>query len=267
MEEDKFPLFGLTLNNSTMKQAVNWATSSSVQVKRVDGSTSSLKKRYVKDSPNIGFFINVNSINLLLSNNDFKDTLQQADRLLADGSGMRLAAKSAGYLLKDNTNGTDMLPHLCKKCVEQGKSLYFFGSKPGIAAKAASKLRQLYPGLIITGTQHGFIKPDQFQKQIQQINESGCDILLVAMGSPFQEQWLLEHRNKLTCQTALAVGGLFDYYSGDIARAPLFIRELGLEWVWRLSQEPMKKFTRYVIGNPLFLFRIYVLGLASKGVK
>ena len=87
------------------------------------------------------------------------------------------------------------------------------------------------------------------------------------MGSPVQEAWLLEHSAQLKCKTALAVGGLFDFYSGQIARSPLWLREIGLEWVWRLMQEPKEKFTRYVIGNPLFLFRVYVLGLAKKGVK
>jgi N-acetylglucosaminyldiphosphoundecaprenol N-acetyl-beta-D-mannosaminyltransferase len=272
-ETNTFTIFGLTLNNSTMQQAVNWATTKTEDRHYSPFTENFLSHPYIKDdntkkSPtNIGFFINVNSINISLSTPGFQNTLQQADMLLADGSGMRLAAKSAGFLLKDNTNGTDMLPHLCKRCVEQSKSVYFLGSKPGVAEKAASNLTKLFPGLKISGTQHGYINPDQYQDQIQKVNDSGADILLVAMGSPFQEEWLLQHRDQLTCNTALAVGGLFDFYSGDIARAPLFIRELGLEWIWRLSQEPINKFSRYIIGNPLFLFRIYVLGLANKGVK
>lgn len=262
IDTKKFSVFGLNLNNSSMKEAVDWAT-----VGVDNSSLDNLALDNVKTPTNIGFFINVNSINICLNQTDFHHTLQQADMLLADGSGMRLAAKSAGYLLKDNTNGTDMLPHLCRRCIEQSKSLYFLGSKPDVAAKAALNLQKQFPELVIAGTQHGFIEPSQFQEQIKKINGSGCDILLVAMGSPFQETWLLEHREQLHCQTALAVGGLFDFYSGDISRSPLWIRELGFEWVWRLLQEPMTKFKRYVIGNPLFLFRIYVLGLASKGVK
>jgi N-acetylglucosaminyldiphosphoundecaprenol N-acetyl-beta-D-mannosaminyltransferase len=244
-------LFGLNLSNTSMEDAVNWAINESMGKKR-------------NTDTQIGFFINVNSINICLSKPDFYRTLQQGDRLLVDGSGMRLAAKSAGYLLKDNTNGTDMLPHLCQRAIEQAKSIYFLGSKPGVAAKAALELKKRFPKLSIAGSQHGFIKADKFHEQVDKINQSGCDILLVAMGSPFQEEWLLDHKEKLHCETALAVGGLFDFYSGDIARAPLWLRELGLEWIWRLWQEPISKFKRYVIGN---IFRIYVLGLASKGVK
>lgn len=265
----QFYVFGLKLKNSSMQEAVSWATDTpniAPQNLAINTPVSNPSVRS-KHTTNIGFFINVNSINICQKQPDFHRTLQQADRLLADGSGMRLAAKSAGYLLKDNTNGTDMLPHLCLSCIEQSKSIYFLGSKPSVAAKAASNLTKQFPGLVIAGTQHGYIEPSQFKEQIDKINQSGCDILLVAMGSPFQEKWLLEHRDQLHCQTALAVGGLFDFYSGEISRAPLWLRELGLEWGWRLWQEPMAKFKRYVIGNPLFLFRIYVLGLASKGVK
>ncbi|MBL4900531.1 MAG: WecB/TagA/CpsF family glycosyltransferase [Colwellia sp.] len=269
----KFSVFGLNLNNLSIQEAVNWATDPNATSTKSSTNTF-MKNTAIKNSSvnsikttNIGFFINVNSINICLKQPDFHHTLQQADRLLADGSGMRLAAKSAGYLLKENTNGTDLLPHLCLSCIEQAQSIYFFGSKPGVAAKAASNLKKQFPGLSIAGTQHGFIRQNQFNEQIEKINQSDCDILLVAMGSPFQEEWLLQHRQKLHCQTALAVGGLFDFYSGEITRAPLWLRELGLEWCWRLWQEPMAKFKRYVIGNPLFLFRIYVLGLASKGVK
>lgn len=262
-------VFGLNLNNISMQETVSWAADSSNIAPQNSAINTPINNPSASShhATNIGFFINVNSINICLKQPSFHRTLQQADRLLADGSGMRLAAKSAGYLLKDNTNGTDMLPHLCLSCVEQSKSIYLLGSKPGVAAKAALNLTKQFPGLIVVGTEHGFIGKNKLNEHIKTINDSGCDILLVAMGSPFQEKWLLEHRDQLNCQTALAVGGLFDFYSGDIARAPLWLRELGLEWSWRLCQEPMVKFKRYVIGNPLFLFRIYVLGLASKGVK
>lgn len=280
MQSKKISIFGLNLDNSSMEEAVHWVTtgggnSTSLSVSRgfsthyndIEHSPQKSSGKSVKKTTNIGFFINVNSINISFKNTDFHYTLQQANMLLADGSGMRLAAKSAGYLLKDNTNGTDMLPHLCKSCVEQSKSLYFLGAKPGVAAKAASSLEKEYPGLVIAGTQHGFIKPNEYDEQIKKINDSGCDILLVAMGSPFQEEWLLKYREKLHCQTALAVGGLFDFYSGDISRAPLWLRELGFEWIWRLLQEPVTKFKRYILGTPLFLFRIYALGLANKRVN
>ncbi len=258
-------IFGLTINNISMANAVKWTTSNPVWSANTNAQNIASGKKHT--GTKLGFFINAHSINVSLSEPKFHHTLQQADMLLADGSGMRLAAKSAGYFLKENTNGTDMLPHLCKHCVEQNKSLYFFGSKPGVARQAAANLKQQFPHLKIVGCQHGYVQAKQYNELIADINTSGCDVLLVALGSPIQEQWLLEHRAQLTCHSALAVGGLFDFYSGQIARAPLWIRELGMEWIWRLIKEPTAKFKRYIVGNPLFLFRIFILGLASKGAK
>jgi N-acetylglucosaminyldiphosphoundecaprenol N-acetyl-beta-D-mannosaminyltransferase len=244
-------LFGLSVNNTSMKDAVDWITQS----------------RTKNNKTQVGFFINVNSINLSISKPEFYNQLSKANALFADGSGMRLAAKKAGFLLNGNNNGTDMLPHLCKKCVETKQSLYLLGAKPGIAKKAAKALQAQYFGLNIAGTEHGYNENKTSEQIVEAINNSGCDVLLVAMGSPVQEKWLLEHKDMLHCKTALAVGGLFDFYSGNISRSPMWLREVGLEWVWRLMQEPRNKFNRYVIGNPLFLYRTFFLGLVNTGVK
>ncbi len=244
-------LFGLKVNNTSMDEAVEWITNTGTQTRGTQ----------------IGFFINVNSINLSIENTLFFKELSKANALFADGSGMRLAAKKAGYLLNGNNNGTDMLPHLCKRCVENNQSLYLFGAAPGVANKAANTLVSQFPELNIAGTEHGYKEDKHDEQIITAINNSGCDVLLVAMGSPLQEQWLLKHRDQLQCQTALAVGGLFDFYSGTISRSPMWLREIGMEWVWRLLKEPSSKFNRYVIGNPLFLYRTFFLGLVNTGVK
>jgi beta-1,4-glucosyltransferase len=242
-------LFGLHVKNTTMEEAVDWITQTQA------------------DKTQIGFFVNVHSINLSISDPRFFNQLSNANALFADGSGMRLAAKKAGFLLNGNNNGTDMLPHLCRSCIQSNQSIYFLGAAPGIAEQAANKLCKKYPDLNIAGTEHGYNVDKHADQIIESINNSGCDILLVAMGSPVQEQWLLEHRDKLQCKTALAVGGLFDFYSGNISRSPMWLREIGMEWVWRLIQEPRNKFNRYVIGNPIFLYRTFILGLANTGEK
>ena len=243
-------LFGLKIKNTSMKEAVDWIT---------QNSNDNIHTK-------LGFFINVNSINLSINNYFFSNQLKQADALFVDGSGMRLAAAKAGYRLNGNNNGTDMLPHLCRSAIKNNQSLYLFGAQPTIAAKAAKNLKGQFPGLMIAGVQHGYsnLSDDEL---IADINKSNCDVLLVAMGSPIQEQWLIDNKDKLQCKTALAVGGLFDFYSGAISRSPMWLRELGMEWVWRLMQEPLKKFNRYVIGTPLFLYRTFFLNLANTGEK
>ncbi|MEE2730632.1 MAG: WecB/TagA/CpsF family glycosyltransferase [Pseudomonadota bacterium] len=234
-----FQLFGMRINNLSMDAAVARITAEPMY-----------------DSARVGYFVNVNSFNIAHSRPGFRALVNTADWVFADGSGVRLAAKHQGIALRDNVNGTDMLPKLCEQAQNQGLSLYLLGADEGVAAAAAAALRTQFPGLRIAGTEHGYIDHNDSQAVIERINAAGTDILLVGMGSPIQEQWLRDHAHRLHCRSALAVGGLFDFFSGRIPRAPLWMRELGLEWVWRLLQEPKAKFHRYVIGNPQFLFRM-----------
>lgn len=248
-QPEQFTLFGLTIHNHSMQSAVDWA----------------LTRSHTNDKCKTGYFINVNSVNLTIKHPILKQHLNHADRCFADGSGIRLAAKHIGVRICENVNGTDMLPHLCEAAQATNKSIYMLGSKPGVAAKAAQKLLKQYPNLTIAGTQDGYFGPQQTENVISNINQSGADLLLVAMGSPVQEAWIETHVAKLKCTSALAVGGLFDFYSGNIARAPKWMRELGIEWVWRLIQEPKTKFNRYVIGNPLFLIQTFIFNRAKRG--
>lgn len=245
-----FSLFGLKINNLSMKQAVKWV----------------VQKNKAGEQCKIGCFINVNSVNLSVKHRQLVQDVNRADHCFADGSGLRLAAKNIGIKIKENVNGTDMLPHLCEAAVDKDMSIYLLGSQEGVALQTATNLRKQYPNLRIVGTQHGYFTQEQTLQVIDKINQSKADILLLAMGSPNQEAWLNQYAPYLQCRTALAVGGLFDFYSGKIPRAPMWMRELGLEWVWRLIQEPKGKFNRYVIGNPLFLFRTFVLNQAKRGL-
>jgi len=247
-------VFGVTLDNVKMNQAVNWV----VEKQPLDKFQSYTNN----NSTQIGYFVNAHSINTLNKNKQFKECLNSADALFADGSGMRMATKSAGFHLVANLNGTDMLPKICQAAAAQGKSIFMLGSQDKVAQQAAQNLQKQYPNLRIAGTHHGFFGADDEEKSMEmvaKINKSNADIVLVGFGSPQQEFWCQRYAQHLNSTTVLAVGGLFDYYSGQIKRAPLFMRELGLEWVWRLMQEPKTKFTRYVIGTPEFLIRTFIL--------
>lgn len=246
-------LFGLPLNNLKMEEAVNWVVPEQYQL---DQSANE----------KVAFFVNAHSVNLSSKSKSFFQSLLQASHLFADGSGMRLAAISKNIRLQANLNGTDMLPELCEQAQANNKSVFLLGGKQGIAEKTAANLVKKYPKLTIAGTEHGYFDHNnqaQNNQLIEKINQSGANILLVGFGSPMQESWCLQYADKLNCQRILAVGGLFDYFSGAIARAPQWMRETGLEWVWRLIQEPMTKFSRYVIGTPEFLFRLFFYNLSK----
>jgi len=138
-----------------------------------------------------------------------------------------------------------------------GRSLFLLGARPGVAAAAAQSMRQRYPALRIAGTRDGYFDAAEEPAVIEQINASGADILLVAFGAPRQDLWLHQHRDVLAPPVRMGVGGLFDFYSGRIPRAPEWMREIGLEWAYGLLQEPGRMWRRYVIGNPLFLYRVW----------
>ena len=235
---DIFSLFGIGVHNTDMRSAIDKVMTKSKRTQTV-------------------CFVNVNTINLAREHHHLNDAVNDADWVFADGSGVRMAAARQGIRLKDNVNGTDMLPLLCARAVKEQVGLYLLGAEPGVAEEAAIKLQENHPGLVVNGTHHGFFSKEKSGDVIEQINRSGARILLVAFGSPIQEQWLQQYRHLLRVDTALAVGGLFDFYSGRIARAPMWFRKRGLEWVWRLAMEPRNKFHRYVIGNPKFLWRCF----------
>jgi exopolysaccharide biosynthesis WecB/TagA/CpsF family protein len=207
---------------------------------------------------NIVSFVNPDCLNKASENREYHYSLGRSDLVLPDGSGLRIAAKAIGLPLHDNVNGTDLFPLLCEAAAQKGQSLFLFGGLPGIAAKAGEAMQQRFPGLKIAGCLDGYTNRDNNDTIVRAINDSGADILLVGLGAPAQEKWLLQHSGALATAVGLGVGGLFDYYSGHISRAPLWLREAGLEWVWRILQEPGAKWRRYVLGNPLFLWRVFL---------
>ncbi len=241
LDADKVRVFGIDIDNVKMHSAVDMV----------------LNSPKCTTHPQIGFFINAHSLNLSRRDNEFADDLNKSTWSFADGSGIRLASLRKGQKIKENVNGTDMLPLLCDEAQKQGKTLYLLGAKEGIAELAARTLKQRFPRLKIVGTEHGYHK--NYDDIIDRINAVKPDVLLVGMGSPYQERWILRHQARLHCNTVLAVGGLFDFFSNRIPRAPRWMRETGLEWLFRLYKEPLAKFSRYVIGTPEFLIRIFLL--------
>ncbi|MBK1699964.1 WecB/TagA/CpsF family glycosyltransferase [Thiococcus pfennigii] len=240
----RLEIFGVSIVNTTMPEAVDW-----IAARAAPGETAS--------RPALVAFVNPDCLNIAYVDADYRRILLAADCVLPDGIGIHLGCRMLGVALVANVNGTDLFPRLCERAAEDGLGLFLLGARPGIAAAAAAAMQARYPRLRIAGVEHGYFDPANEAAVIARINASGAAILLVAFGAPRQEKWLARHRDRLAPPVRLGVGGLFDFYSGRIARAPLWMREIGLEWVWRLLQEPGRMWRRYVIGNPLFLYRVW----------
>ncbi|MDD5596617.1 MAG: WecB/TagA/CpsF family glycosyltransferase [Victivallaceae bacterium] len=203
------------------------------------------------------YYVNADCFNKAVKDENYLEILRKGDYILPDGVGVLIACKMLGFGLKENVNGTDMLPFLCRMAVEQDYSVFLFGAKPGVAALMRDRLLEAYPGLRIAGERHGYFECESEEREmLEKIKSLRPDILLVALGAPVQEKWIEKHFDELPCRLMIGVGGLFDFYSGRIKRAPMWVREIGMEWIFRLAMEPGKRFKRYLIGNILFLWRV-----------
>ena len=237
--EPTVELFDITITNTSLEQAA------------FDLAELARTDRRTRVS-----FLNAHVINVAASNAAYARVLQDMDRLYADGSGMALAARWAGSPLADNVNGTDLFPLLCAEAEKAGVKLFLLGGKPGVADAAAKTVKAMGHNDVIAGTHHGYVNsPEDTQRVIAEINASGASILLVGMGVPMQDIWIVRNFDALQTSVVVAVGGLFDFFSGNVSRAPTFLRSHGCEWMWRLLQEPGRMWSRYLIGNVAFILR------------
>jgi len=201
-------------------------------------------------------FVNPACVNIAAVDPQYRAALARADWVCPDGIGMKIAGKILGRQIRQNLNGTDLFPRLCESLAASGRRLYLLGARPGVAEATARWARQQFPQLKIAGTHSGYFGAAGEEAVIAEIRRSSADVLLVAMGVPAQDLWLRRNLKKTGAKVGIGVGGLFDFYGGRIPRAPLWLREIGGEWVFRLIQEPRRMWRRYLIGNFTFLYRI-----------
>ena len=208
-------------------------------------------------------FINADCLNLAWNREAYQSTLLDADRVYADGVGVRMAGRILGCQVHDNVNGTDLFPHLCDRISRTKTRLFLLGGKPGVAEQVRSWVHKNYPGVEVCGVHHGYFSQSEEARIIEAIVVSEADLVLVAFGAPKQDQWIRDSLRGTRVRVAIGVGGLFDFYSGRIPRAPKWMRAVGLEWTYRLYQEPRRLWRRYIIGNVVFLARAIILRLVS----
>lgn len=204
------------------------------------------------------FFINVHTIHLARKSREFLSTVNSADLALPDGSGLNIAGKFFSRPIKENLNGTDFTPSLLKLAEKEGWKVYLLGAKQSVLVNCVIKISSLFPKLKIAGFHSGYFSNQEFPEIIKDINESSAEILLVAMGSPVQEKLINNYACQLNSAVCMAVGGLFDFLSGDKKRAPAIFRKTGMEWLYRFASDPKTKWERIFIEIPVFLTLILV---------
>jgi N-acetylglucosaminyldiphosphoundecaprenol N-acetyl-beta-D-mannosaminyltransferase len=201
--------------------------------------------------------VNVNAINLAQNLPWFREFFAHALVSYCDGVGVRLGAWLQGKHLPERIALTDWANDICELAAQEGYSLYLLGSKDQIVSKAADMLSQVHRHLIIAGYHHGYLASGEDKVVVEAINASGADLLFVGMGMPLQERWILDHFEQLGVKIAFDVGAYLNFAAGERRwlRAP-WIGALGLEWLFKFLCAPRRLWKRYLIGNPLFIYRV-----------
>ena len=174
-----------------------------------------------------------------LSDKGLYETIAQASLVTADGQGVLLAGKLLDQPFKARVTGIDLAEALCATSGERGHKMYFLGGKEGISKKAQMAILRRYPNANIVGEHHGYFKND-IEPLLADLREKQPDILLVAMGSPYQEEFILRYQKLLNIPVAIGVGGTLDVFSGEVKRAPELVQTLKLEWAYRILSDPKR---------------------------
>ena len=196
---------------------------------------------------------NVDHIVQLETNKELQNVYANASLILTDGKPLLWIAKWYGTPIKEKISGSDLFPLLCKMAAEKKYKMFFLGAAEGVAAKAAENLSRRYKGLQVVGTYsppYGFEKDQTEMEKVKiMIRETNPDILIVGLGCPKQEKFIYYNREELGVPISLGLGASFDFEAGNIKRAPKWMADHGLEWLFRITQDPKRMAKRYLVDD------------------
>lgn len=230
---------------------------------RVDGvDRESLEKTILESRLNgqcrVLAYVNVNAINIARTDKRFREILNHAAVTYCDGEGVRLGGKILGWHLPPRTVLTYWIWDLLPLLQANRMSVYFLGGHEEVVRRAVDVVRGKFPSLKIAGWHHGYFakEGEESMAVVREINAASADVLFVGFGMPLQEYWIDRHQSSLKVALVLPSGSMIDYIAGARQIAPAWMANNGLEWLQRLLHEPRRLWRRYLIGNPLYFFRI-----------
>jgi len=242
-KRERIKLLGIDIDNINMKETIN-----------------KIELLIEKKKPSLVITPNVHHINILQKDNEFRKIYKHASLVIPDSTPLLWSSKILGVPLKERVTGSDLLPLFSEVSAEKKYRLFFLGAKPGIAKKAAETLIQKNPRLEITGIYSpyfGFQNDGRENRKIvDMIKKCDPDVLFICLGPPKQEKWAWKHKDKIKVPVIICVGAAFDFIAGNLKRAPKWMQKIGLEWFFRLCQEPHRLWKRYLIGNIVFIWLV-----------
>lgn len=187
-------------------------------------------------------------------NRQLEEFVEDASLLIPDGIGVVLAARFLHGARIGRVPGADLMQEICRHSAQKGHRLFVYGASEEVNRDAAAVLHRRFPGILIVGRSNGYVPPEEMEEFIDRINDSGADILFVALGSPKQEEWMKRYGPMLKVSLCLGIGGTLDTIVGKVKRAPKLFRRLGLEWLYRLLRQPSR--VRRQAALPLFVWNV-----------
>lgn len=233
-----------------------------VPVAVVNMSSSIQRVRSWVERRDRGRMVNFCTVHMLVEgvkNPEFTELLQKADMNCPDGMPLVWYGKRKGYGSVQRVCGPEFLPAFCEATADMNLRHYFYGGAEGVSVKAASELQKRFPGMQIAGAYSPPFRdltPEEEEELVRTINEARPDLIWVCLGCPKQERWIERFRNRLNVPVLLAVGLAVDVAAGNKRRAPVVMSKAGLEWLFRLVQEPKRLWRRYLVYNSIFLYRL-----------
>lgn len=216
-----------------------------------------IAQRIMSGKPGYIITPNVDHICQYQKNANLRDAYSRSFLVLADGTPVIWASRLLGKPLKQKLSGSDLVFWIPEYLAENGYSVFLFGAAEGVADEAAKILLKLYPNLKVAGTYSPELNfendPDASKLALQKIAETSPDLCMVALGCPKQELWMSQYCEKSGVPVMIGVGGSFDLITGNLKRAPVWMQKAGVEWIWRLCQEPRRLWKRYLIDDMHFL--------------
>jgi N-acetylglucosaminyldiphosphoundecaprenol N-acetyl-beta-D-mannosaminyltransferase len=205
---------------------------------------------------------NASHLCIMRRDRELGDSCRAGDLIVADGMSIVWALRAAGTPVPERVAGVDLMTRLLEGAAEEHLRIYFLGARPAVVERLAVQCAEKYPNLIIAGYRDGYFPSADHDVIVEEIRDVTPHLLFVGMPSPFKEVWCQRHRGRLNVPVMVGVGGSFDVLAGYIGRAPLWLQKAGLEWFWRLINEPRKLWRRYLTTNSEF---VWLAGLEILG--
>jgi N-acetylglucosaminyldiphosphoundecaprenol N-acetyl-beta-D-mannosaminyltransferase len=222
----------------------------------LDQAVGAIDERIASGTPYEQVSINAAKLVRIQKDEFLREAIERCELATADGQSVVWAARLLGHRLPERVAGIDLMHALMELAARRRYRVFILGARPEVLDEAVRRVRERLPDLRIVGTQHGYYAPGEETRVVGRIRAASPDILFIALETPTKELFIARHRERLGVRFVMGVGGSIDIIAGRRRRAPLWMRRAGLEWLYRLLQDPRRLAKRYFVGNTRFLLLV-----------